>query len=81
MGKYLSHSYLEWSERDELHSRRITSRLNSENACYHKVRNLMPSHLQGKKVQIKIQVHKTIILPVVLDGCKTWSLTLTDEYD
>jgi hypothetical protein len=27
---------------------------------------------------IKIRIYKTIILPVVLYGCKTWSLTLRE---
>jgi hypothetical protein len=27
----------------------------------------------------KIRVYKTIILPVVLYGCETWSLTLREE--
>jgi hypothetical protein len=25
---------------------------------------------------VKIRIYKTIILPVILDGCDTWSLTL-----
>jgi len=28
---------------------------------------------------IKIKIHRTIILPVVLCGCRTWSLTLREE--
>jgi len=28
---------------------------------------------------IKTEIHRTIILPVVLYGCETWSLTLTGE--
>jgi hypothetical protein len=28
----------------------------------------------------KIRIYKTIILPVVLYGCKTWSLTLREEH-
>jgi hypothetical protein len=28
----------------------------------------------------KIKVYKTVILPVVLYGCETWSLTLREEY-
>jgi hypothetical protein len=28
----------------------------------------------------KIKTHKTIILPVVLYGCETWSFTLRDEH-
>jgi len=29
---------------------------------------------------IKIKIHKTIILPVVLYECETWSLTLKEEH-
>jgi hypothetical protein len=29
---------------------------------------------------VKIKINKTIILPVVLYGCKTWSLTLREEH-
>jgi hypothetical protein len=29
---------------------------------------------------IKIRIHKTIILPVVLYGCETWSLALSEEH-
>jgi hypothetical protein len=29
---------------------------------------------------MKIKIYKTIILPVVLYGCETWSLTLRDEH-
>ena len=28
---------------------------------------------------VKIKINRTIILPVVLYGCETWSLTLRDE--
>jgi hypothetical protein len=28
---------------------------------------------------LKIRIYKTIILPVVLYGCETWSLTLREE--
>ena len=28
---------------------------------------------------LKIKIHETIILPVVLYGCETWSLTLREE--
>jgi hypothetical protein len=30
--------------------------------------------------RLRVKVHKTIILPVVLYGCETWSLTLREEY-
>jgi len=49
----------------------IKSRLRSENACYHSVQNLLSSRLLFKNVKIKI--YRTIILPVVLYGCETWS--------
>jgi hypothetical protein len=28
----------------------------------------------------EIAIHKTIILPLVLYGCETWSLTLREEH-
>jgi hypothetical protein len=28
---------------------------------------------------VKIEIHRTIIVPVVLYGCETWSLTLREE--
>jgi len=28
---------------------------------------------------VKIKIYRTIILPVVLYGCETWSLTLREE--
>ena len=37
----------------------------------------MTSSLLSKNIKIKI--YKTIILSVVLYGCKTWSLTLREE--
>jgi hypothetical protein len=29
--------------------------------------------------KVKIRIYKTIILPVVLYGCETWTLTLREE--
>ena len=29
---------------------------------------------------LKIKIHRFIILPVVLYGCETWSLTLREEH-
>ena len=37
----------------------------------------MSSRLLYKNIKIKI--YRTIILPVVLYGCETWSLTLREE--
>jgi hypothetical protein len=50
----------------------IKRRLNSGNACYHSVQNLLSSRLLSENV--KVRIYKTIILPVVLYGCETWSL-------
>ena len=55
----------------------IKSRLRSGNACYNSVQNLLSSRLLSKNLKIKI--YRTIILPVVLYGCETWSLTLREE--
>jgi hypothetical protein len=56
----------------------IKSRLNSGNACYHTVQNFLSSRLLSKN--LKIRIYKTIILPVVLYVCETWSLTLREEH-
>jgi hypothetical protein len=56
----------------------IKSRLNSGNACYRSVQSLLSSHLLPRNVKVKI--YKTIILPVVLYGCETWSVTLREEH-
>jgi len=55
----------------------INSRLKSGNACYHSVQNLLSSSLLSKSIMIK--TYRSIILPVVLYGCETWSLTLREE--
>jgi hypothetical protein len=41
------------------------------------VQNLLSSRLLSKNT--KIRVYRTIILPVVLYGCETWSVTLREE--
>ena len=56
---------------------KVKSRLKSGNACYHSVQNLLSSSLLSKNLKIKIYI--TIILPVVLYGCETWSLTMREE--
>jgi len=55
----------------------IRSRLKSGNSCYHSVQNLMSLSFLSKNTKIKM--YRTIILPVVLYGCETWSLTLREE--
>jgi hypothetical protein len=54
----------------------IRRRLKSGNACYHSVQNLLSSCLLYKN---KVKIYKTLIFPVVLYGCETWSLTLREE--
>jgi hypothetical protein len=51
--------------------------LNSDNVCNHSFQNLLSTRLPSKNV--KIRIFETIILPVVLYGCETWSLTLREE--
>jgi hypothetical protein len=56
----------------------IERRLNSGNACYYSVQNLLSSRLLSKNVKVKR--YKTIILPVFLYGYETWSLTEREEH-
>jgi hypothetical protein len=56
----------------------IKSRLNSGNVCYYSVQNLLSSSLISKNLKIKI--YRTVVLPVLLYGCETWSLTLREEH-
>jgi hypothetical protein len=69
-------------DRDEIAAELIQEeskkRLNSGNACYHSVQNLLSSSLLSRI--IKIRIYKTTILPVVLYVCETWSLTLREEH-
>jgi hypothetical protein len=56
----------------------IKKRQDSGDACYHSAQNLLSSRLLFQNV--KIRIYKTIILPVVLNGCETWSQTLREEH-
>jgi hypothetical protein len=49
------------------------SRLSLGYACYHALQNLLSSGQLSK-------IYKSIIFPVVLCGCGTWSLTLRKEH-
>jgi hypothetical protein len=42
------------------------------------IRSILSSRLLSKN--LKIRIYKTIILPVVLYRCETWSLTLREEH-
>jgi hypothetical protein len=46
-------------------------------AVYYSVQNLLSFSLLSRKLKIKI--YRTIILPVVMYGYETWSLTLREE--
>ena len=56
----------------------IKSRLKLGNACYHLMQNVLSSSLLSK--HLKIKIYRTITLAVVLYGCETWSLTLSEEH-
>ena len=56
----------------------IKRRINMGNACYYSPEKMLSSQLLSKK--LKVNACKTIILPVVLYGCETWSLTLREEH-
>jgi hypothetical protein len=53
-------------------------RLNSGNAYYHSVQQILSSRQLSKNVNI--DMYKISIFPVVLYGCETGSLTLREEY-
>jgi hypothetical protein len=67
--------------------KKIKSRLNSANACYHSVQSPLSSCLLSRNLQVKMnktmilpvvlyecQMNKTMILPGVLYECQSWSL-------
>ena len=65
----------EFTNKTQITCKNELSRLNSGNTCYHSV-------LLFTLRNMKIKVHRTatIILPVVLCGCETWSLTSREEH-
>jgi hypothetical protein len=48
------------------------------NACYHKVHSLRSSRLLSRN--LKVEIYKTRILSIVLYGCETLFLILSEEY-
>jgi hypothetical protein len=69
--------YLERTVRNQnLIQEEIKRRLNSGNACYHP----RTFFLLVCCLKTKTGIYKTIILPVVLYGCETWSLKLREEH-
>jgi hypothetical protein len=55
----------------------IKRRVNSGNARYHSVQNLLSSRLSKN---VKVRIYTIINLSVVLYGCETWSLTVREEH-
>ena len=55
-------------------SEEVKRRVKSGNVCYQSVQNLLSSSLLFKN--LKIEIYRTIIMPVVLCGWQTWSLTM-----
>jgi len=70
------HGFQRLTNQNSIHEK-IKGRLKSGNACYQSVQNLFSSTLVPQNLKIKI--HRTIILLVGLYGCETWSLTLREE--
>jgi hypothetical protein len=56
---------------------KVKSRLNSVSVCYHSVKYVLPSRLGSRNM--KIRKYMTIILPLVLYGCETYSLILKED--
>ncbi|KAJ4427892.1 hypothetical protein ANN_23900 [Periplaneta americana] len=56
----------------------IKRRINMGNVCYYSVEKLLSSSLLSKN--LKVRIYKTVILPVLLYGCETWTLTLREEH-
>ncbi|KAJ4450303.1 hypothetical protein ANN_01723 [Periplaneta americana] len=55
----------------------IKRRINMGNACYYSVAKILSSSLLSKN--LKVRIYKTVVLPVALYGCETWTLTLREE--
>ncbi|KAJ4441769.1 hypothetical protein ANN_11627 [Periplaneta americana] len=55
----------------------IKHRINMRNTCYYSVEKLLSSSLLLKI--LKVRIYKTVILPVVVYGYETWTLTLREE--
>jgi hypothetical protein len=56
----------------------VERRLNSDNACYHSVQNLLSSRVLSRNVKMKI--YKSTNLPLVLYERENWSFTLREKH-
>jgi len=73
-----THLIIFWNSLNQNSNREeIKSIMQSGNACYYSVHDLLSSSFLSKNIEIKI--YKIIILPVVLYGCDSWLLTLREE--
>ena len=78
MSQALKYNFVfESNHQNRIHEK-IKTRLNSKHACYHLAQNLLCSCLLSKIMKIKI--YRTIILPVVLYGCESWTVRLWEEH-
>ncbi|KAJ4449201.1 hypothetical protein ANN_00598, partial [Periplaneta americana] len=55
----------------------IKRSINMRNACCYSVEKLFLSNILSKK--LKVRIHKTVALSVVMYGCETWTLILREE--
>ena len=55
----------------------IKHRINMGNACYYSLEKMLSSRLLSKK--LKVNIYRTIILPVVFYDCEIWSIMLREE--
>jgi hypothetical protein len=56
----------------------FTKKLKAESACYSSLQNFASSRRLSKN--LKIEIYKSIILPIVLYGYDTWPLTQREEH-
>jgi hypothetical protein len=56
----------------------IKNELDSVNACYDSIQNLLSSSMLSKNMKTKI--YKTRCKTVLLRGCKTWNVTLKEKH-
>jgi hypothetical protein len=57
-----------------------SSNIWEQNLIQEKLKKIEPSVFLSVVKNVKMRICKTIILPVVLYGCETWSLTLKEEH-
>jgi hypothetical protein len=56
------------------HNLEMKGSLNSGNACYYSVRNLLSSQLLSRSIKVKI--FRVLISPIALYVCETWPLRI-----